>query len=364
MRKAFAILIIITTLFSCQKAEKGFEITATLEGLSDNATIYLYDRGNREYIDTAYATNSVVKFTGEVENISNYYLIYKYDNGASDYVQIWVDNVPITVTGSLESLSDAAVVGTDVQKQSLDLKAVLEPYENRIDSIYSVYNEDDEEAAQFLSDLYDTIMLAEANAKKQFVKDHPEYFYSVIILERLIREMTPEEGKEMYAAIPEENKANSFGEGIEKYLLLNKNLQVGDTYVDLALKNVDGNEVKLSEVATGKYVLIDFWASWCNPCRQENPNLKKAIDNFGDKGFTVYAVSLDTKEDSWKKAIEEDEISWTTVIDTKAFDSDAALMYSVRYIPHNFLLSPEGEILAIDLRGKALEEKLEELLKS
>ncbi len=131
---------------------------------------------------------------------------------------------------------------------------------------------------------------------------------------------------------------------------------------DLAFKNPDGELMKLSDLR-GKVVLLDFWASWCGPCRMENPNVVKAFDEYKDKGFTVFSVSLDTDIDKWKAAIEADNLKWPNhVSDLKGWSSEAAALYQVNSIPATFLINQEGEIIGQNLRGGQLEQKLQEIL--
>jgi len=113
----------------------------------------------------------------------------------------------------------------------------------------------------------------------------------------------------------------------------------------------------------GKYVLLDFWASWCGPCRAENPNVLKAYNEFKDKNFDVFAVSLDDKKENWLKAVKDDAMPWTQVSDLKGWKNQAAGMYAITAIPQNFLINPDGKIVASNLRGEALVKKLKELIK-
>ena len=136
---------------------------------------------------------------------------------------------------------------------------------------------------------------------------------------------------------------------------------VGQLAPEIALANPNGQIVKLSSLR-GKYVLIDFWAKWCGPCRKENPNVVKAYKRFKDKGFEVYGVSLDRNKEDWVKAIAEDGLTWTHVSDLKYFDSQAAHDYNINAIPFSILLDKTGKIIAKNLRGAALEQKLEEVL--
>ncbi len=124
--------------------------------------------------------------------------------------------------------------------------------------------------------------------------------------------------------------------------------------------NPEGEKVSLASLR-GQYVLIDFWASWCGPCRQENPNVVRTFEKYKDKGFTVFGVSLDNNKEKWIKAIADDELNWPQVSDLGGWQAAPAALYNVRSIPANFLLDKEGRIIAKDLRGEALEAKVAEL---
>lgn len=139
-----------------------------------------------------------------------------------------------------------------------------------------------------------------------------------------------------------------------------KTTAVGQPAPEIALPNPEGQVVKLSSMK-GKYVLVDFWAKWCGPCRQENPNVVKIFNKYKDKGFTVFGVSLDRNKEDWLKAIREDNLTWTQVSDLKFWQSEAAKTYSINAIPFSLLLDPNGVIIAKNLRGQALENKLAEI---
>ena len=149
---------------------------------------------------------------------------------------------------------------------------------------------------------------------------------------------------------------------IESMISRMEKVQVGSFAPDFTLPDVDGNPVSLSSFR-GKYVLVDFWAAWCPDCRKENPNIVAAWEKYKDKNFAVLGVSLDRKRDQWLAAIEKDNLTWTQVSDLKYWDSEAAVLYCIRWIPMSFLIDPEGKIVAIGLEGEELHNKLEELLK-
>ncbi|HMP91660.1 MAG TPA: TlpA disulfide reductase family protein, partial [Phnomibacter sp.] len=156
-------------------------------------------------------------------------------------------------------------------------------------------------------------------------------------------------------------KQSFFGKKIGDIVKASKSTEIGNMAPDFTLNNPDGKPVSLSSLR-GQYVLVDFWASWCGPCRQENPNVVKAYQAYKSKGFTILGVSLDKDRDPWLEAIKKDKLTWEQVSDLKFWQSPVVELYGIRGIPANVLLDKEGKIIAKNLRGADLEAKLAEVL--
>lgn len=261
---------------------------------------------------------------------------------------------------------------TLLARQQLELKQTLADADRKLEERQKQYLD-----AQNKKVKYDTIGLAQyriemAELKKErrlqeigFVKAHPGYLVSVEALRDAVGHL-PEnitQYDKLFNALKKSVRNSKEGIELRKTIDGFMAVRIGAIAPDFTQADTSGNAVHLKDLR-GKYVLIDFWASWCYPCREENPNLVKAYNQYKDQNFTVLGVSLDQpgKHDAWTKAIREDGLSWLHVSDLKYWKNEVALRYSVRSIPQNFLIDPNGKIIAANLRGEELLRKLQELL--
>ena len=199
-----------------------------------------------------------------------------------------------------------------------------------------------------------------------FIRKHPDYFISLVTLNEVIGHL-PENVpslKKMYNQLDKSLQQTATGTKTKTTLDKFDTVSIGRSAPLFSATDTSGHPVKLADYR-GKYVLIDFWASWCGPCREENPLVVKAYHQYKDRNFDILSVSLDQpgKREAWLKAIHDDQLDWTHVSDLKYWNNEVAQLYMVKSIPQNFLIDPKGKIIAANLRGEALSKKLAELIK-
>lgn len=361
MMQRFSVLIILILFFAACSPKNEYRIQGEFKQ-EVSGPIYLQERVNGAFvnIDSSEVNDKgEFSFKGAVDGIDEYYLSLS----DREKVLFFLENERFRVVVD-STLANAQITGGEVQNLYNSYK---EKYDRLYDYMMKEYNtmrglpDGKDKAAReaHIDSLYENIGLFQ----KTFMMEHPTSPVAGHLLTRIQYGKAAGELAELLAQLdPSLAGTRSYDIMVERVKALQK-VDVGQLAPDFTQNDVDGNPLRFSEVySQNKYTLIDFWASWCGPCRVENPNVVAAFEKYNDQGFTVFGVSLDRSKENWLEAIEKDQLSWLHVSDLQGWGNEFAKAYAVNSIPANFLVDSEGRIVAANLRGEDLHLKLEELL--
>lgn len=361
---------------SCNQNPDGFIIKGELRGDFEEGTqVFLKktgDNGQPMELDTTILVNGKFQFTGtSLEPDIHYIFVDKL----SGYTAIIVENGTINFNAQKDSLGFAEVEGTlqnEIFFSYLDKSKELSQQARSIqeDMQKASTVQDNEATVMALNDEMQELQAEYKTFEMDFIKNNPNGLISALLLDRALAMNTADIGEiqTMYDALSEDIKVTKPGKKVLDEIAKKKKLEeaskstaVGAKAPEFSGPNPDGETIALSDVM-GKVTLIDFWAGWCRPCRAENPNIVAVYKKYHDKGLNVVGVSLDRTAEAWKKAIADDGLTWNHISNIAYFDDEIAKMYNVQAIPAAFLLDENGIIVAKNLRGAELEEKVSELL--
>ncbi len=365
MRKLLFLVMGIIVLAGCQN-NGGYKIKGTIKG-ADDGMVYLksLENGRPVSVDSVKITNESFMFSGKVEQ-PLFYLAYYNDTQMP--IAFFIENENITIEANIDSLDKAKITGSPETDLFLSFNKEM-PYMSRSMEMRKEYMQaqmaSDTAKMQSLGQEMEVIMDAQQKYFTNFVKTNTSSVVGAFLASQMAQSLSLEELQELVANYeaglgqhPYIDLMKTTLKSMEELNKLNAATSIGSEAPDFTLKTKDGKEVSLSSFR-GKYVLIDFWASWCQPCRHENPNSVKVYKQYNIQGFEILGVSLDKDKDAWIKAVKDDGLTWTQVIDP---DGSVANKYSVNSIPSTFLLDKEGKIVAKNLRGDALNKQMEKLL--
>jgi len=363
MKSVFYLLTIAALMAACT-SEPRYTIKGDIAG-SENEIFYLQRvvDGQIAPIDSAVSEKGSFKMTGTIDYPDLVQLVAMNKGGR---INFYLENAKINVNGQIDSLEAATISGSKTQDEYQSLIGASQSFNEQamnIDKEYQIARpaNDTEKMSQLekeITDLEDKMVAMQ----KDFVKNNPSSYVAPAVLRSISYYMEGEEIVGIISAMDTNVAKTPIVKELNDMATAMKAVAVGQKAPDFTMNDVDGNPVSLSSKIGSKLLLVDFWAGWCNPCRQENPNLVKIYNQFHKKGFDIFGVSLDQQKQNWVKAIADDKLTWTHVSDLQYWNNAAARLYSVRAIPANFLLDETGTIIARNLRGDALLNKVNEIL--
>ncbi len=358
----FSILILSGNL---RAQDSSFSIHGKLEKITAG-TIFLniYESG-KTLMDSALIKNGNFEFKGYVA--SPFFASLSMPEKPNDYYSFYIEPVEMTISGRADSLKLWSIKGSPVNDDDKMLKERMRTiylWEAANSKLYEkAYKEKNKRVMDSLDEVDNKVLSAKRKVVAAFVKAHPKSMRAAMaITENYGYYAEASEVAPLYNFLDKKIKNSLKGKEIKRMIDVYTSVAVGKMAPEIIQFTQDSNQLSLSSLK-GKYVLVDFWASWCGPCRRENPNIVAAYHQFKDKGFTVFGVSYDTKKDRWLKAIADDHLDWYQVSDLQGWKNATSARYGIKAIPSNVLLDKNGTIIAKNIFGKYLTEKLSELLK-
>lgn len=372
MKKIISVLFALFVLFGCKEnkktteQEEGYTITGKIEGAAEKPVI-LQRIENGEYVtvDSMLCDqNGQFSFEGKVETPEMFYMKV----GDKKSFRFFVENTPITIKANIDTLDNAQITGSEVQDKYFGYLEQKEKFTKQQNELYKQYQEaeqeNNEEKMEQIVEQYDSLENVQKEIAINYIKKNTESVVSpYIVIKELVHDLSLQEMQQYAQGFDSTLARTKYMKQINNRINTLEKVDIGKQAPDFTLPNPDGEAISLSSLTeNGNYLLIDFWASWCGPCRNENPNVVALYNDYHDKGFDIMGVSLDKEKGAWLKAIEADKLTWHHVSDLKGWNNAAARLYGVNSIPHTVLLDKEGVIIAKNLRGEELRSKIEELL--
>ena len=350
-------------LVSCNQVAESYTVELKLDGL-EGKWVNLSVRVKREAVvmDSVLLEAGVpAVLSGSVDGVQTMYLSVK---GERQSLRLLMENADYSISGTIEDplIESSGQAQKDLNSYNEKAAGYDQEISAIIESYYAAVEKEDQAAADSIIAGYELVNEEKTEMGSIYITENPASFASVLVLRNSFYALETAELEEVLTSL------DPAVQQLEEYKYMygimekQKNVAIGKPYLDFALETPEGEMLKVSEVHQGNVLLIDFWASWCGPCRRANPELVAMYADYHEKGFDILGVSLDSDRASWLKAIEDDKLTWKQISDVKGWECEGSKLYGVPAIPHALLLDREGIIIAKNLHGEELREAIESLL--
>ncbi len=359
MRKLLLSIVAASMTLAACNAQSGYKVTGTVEGMPDGKAIIATVNGSSlDTLAKADVKNGSFEFTGNVSEPTGAYIMVIGQRGAIPFM---LENANITVNAGQAGLTVTGSEGQKIYDQFMAINTTTQQEAMKLQQEYQAAN-GDQAKMQAVQEAYAKLM-TDAQAKEtELIKANPDSYVSTFVIVSGMGQMEYEQLKERYNLLGEKAKASAQGKAIAAQIAKLESTALGQIAPNFTITTPEGESISLYDIK-GKVKLIDFWASWCGPCRGENPHVVEIYKEYHPKGLEIFGVSLDNNKEAWVKAIADDGLVWKHGSDLKGWQSAPAQLYSVSGIPHTVLLDENNKIIAKNLRGDELKQKIAELLK-